>query len=167
MGYPPEVELPRQVGRVAMNWSHLEQATSITLWIVAEVRVGQGRLLTSGIPLATQWDQITACLLNTSFSPDTREWFRGWRRSADVLRIRRDDAIHAIWWPTGSSDSPFGAIETVGQRARRTVGEDVVPGGVAAIRGLANEIARSCIDLVRWAGEIMGPQMRVGSPATE
>jgi hypothetical protein len=166
LDYPPEVELPRQVGRVAMNWSHLEQVTSITLWVVAELRVGQGRLLTSGMPVSTQWDLISARLLESSFSPDMREWFRAWRRTSEVLRVRRDDAIHAIWWPTGGAESPLGAMDVVGRRARRTVKEDVVPGGVAGIRGLANEIARACIDLVRWTTNIMGPQAQLGSGST-
>jgi hypothetical protein len=158
MDFQPDVELPRQVGRVAMNWSHLEQATSITLWIAAELNVSQGRILTAGVPLATQWDQISARLLAASFSPDMREWFRDWRRRADALRIRQDDVIHAIWWPTGGSESPYWAIDTLSQRARDTVQEDVVPGGTAALRGLANEIASACIDLVNWTSHVMGPQ---------
>jgi hypothetical protein len=91
MDFQPDVELPRQVGRVAMNWAHLEQATSITLWIAAELKVSQGQLLTAGVPLPTQWDQISERLLAASFSPDMREWFRDWRRRADALRIRQDD----------------------------------------------------------------------------
>ena len=158
MDFQPDVELPRQVGRVAMNWSHLEQATSITLWIAAELNVSQGRILTAGVPLSTQWDQISARLLAASFSPDMREWFRDWRRRADALRTRRDDVIHAIWWSTGGSDSPYWAIDELSQRARDTVQEDVVPGGTAALRGLANEIASACIDLVNWTSHVMGPQ---------
>ena len=158
MDFQPDVELPRQVGRVAMNWSHLEQATSITLWIAAELNVSQGRILTAGVPLPTQWDQISARLLAASFSPDMREWFRDWRRRADALRTRQDDVIHAIWWPTGGSDSPYWAIDELSQRARDTVQEDGVPGGTAALRGLANEIASACIDLVNWTSHVMGPQ---------
>jgi hypothetical protein len=158
MDFPPDVELPRQVGRVAMNWSHLEQATSITLWIAAELKVSQGQLLTTGVSLPTQWDQISARLLAASFSPDMREWFRDWRRRADALRIRRDDVIHAIWWPTGGSESPYWAIDALSRRARDTVQEDVMPGGTPALRGLANEIASACIDLVNWTSQVMGPQ---------
>ena len=141
-----------------MNWAHLEQATSITLWIAAELKVSQGELLTAGVPLPTQWDQISERLLAASFSPDMREWFRDWRRRADALRIRQDDVIHAIWWPTGGSESPYWAIDALSRRARDTVQEDVMPGGTAALRGLANEIASTCIDLVNWTSQIMGPQ---------
>ena len=73
--------------------------------------MSQGRILTAGAPLSTQWDQISARLLAASFSPDMRESFRDWRRRADALRIRRDDVIHTIWWPTGGSDSPYWAID--------------------------------------------------------
>ena len=156
--YPPRVELPRQVGRVAMNWGHLEYLTSVTLWVAVNVSTGKGRLLTNGVALLTQWDQIEARLsMEDAFTPEMREWFKAWRKKADVLRVRRNEAVHSFWGTSDDPDAPYAALDLLGRKARVAVREDVVPGGAEALRLLASEIGEACIELAKWTAEIMGP----------
>ena len=140
-----------------MNWSHLEQATAVALWVAAGVKVGQGRLLTNGVPTLIQWDQIATRLSAPSFQPELLSWFKEWRKRAEALRLRRNDAIHSMWGATGDSDYPHIALDALSRRARGVVREDVVPGGAASLRGLANEIGTATLHLVDWTANTMGP----------
>ncbi|HXN62336.1 MAG TPA: hypothetical protein VN886_17965 [Acidimicrobiales bacterium] len=155
--YPPDVELPRQVGRVAMNWGHLEHATALTLWVACDVSTGRGRLLTNGVPLLTQWEQVAARLSMEPFTEELREWFKRWRKGADALRIRRNEAVHSFWGTSDDLQSPYAALDLLSRAARVKVREDVVPGGAESLRILANEIGASCIELTKWTAETMGP----------
>jgi hypothetical protein len=140
-----------------MNWGHLENATAITLWVAVDVSTGQGRLLTNGVPLLTQWDQIEGRLSMDPFPPELLAWFKLWRKKADALRVRRNEAVHSFWGTSDDPDSPYAALDLLGRKARVSVREDVVPGGAETLRNLANEIASACVELVKWTAETMGP----------
>ncbi len=140
-----------------MNWAHLEQATALTLWVATDVSTGQGRLLTNGVSLLTQWDQITARLSMDGFTPDLGEWFKRWRKKADTLRIRRNEAVHSFWGTSDDRQTPHVALDLLSRAARVNVRQDVVPGGAATLRVLANEIGEACVELTKWTVETMGP----------
>ncbi|MGA9078227.1 MAG: hypothetical protein WB383_07850 [Acidimicrobiales bacterium] len=143
-------DIARAVGRVALNWAHLEAMTSITLWTLANLpRVSLGTLLTNGVPVATQWDQIQV-LLHSTKQDALLEWFTSWRCQAAQLQGSRNEAVHSQWFPTGDHARPFEAWDLLSRKARADARRNVMPGGVTEVDALADSIAVSFRDLQNW-----------------
>jgi hypothetical protein len=145
-------DIARAVGRVALNWAHLEAMTSLTLWTLADLpNLGFGSLLTNGVPVATQWDQIQI-LLRTTERDALLEWFTSWQGQAAQLQGRRNEAVHSQWFPTGDHARPFEAWDLLSRkaRARAEARRNVMPGGVTEVDALADSIAVNFRDLQNW-----------------
>jgi hypothetical protein len=143
-------DIARAVGRVALNWAHLEAMTSLTLWTLADLpKLSLGTVPTNGVPLATQCDQIQV-LLHTTERDALLEWFRSWRGKAAQLQGRRNEAVHSQWFPTRDHARPFEAWDMLSKKARADARRNIILGGVTEVDALADAIAVSFRDLQNW-----------------
>jgi hypothetical protein len=149
-------EIYEAVGSVAVAWSHLERRTHGALWTFAsEGKFAlhmPSRVLIAGMALPAQWDAIEVFLSQPSMGDaDAATWFRDWRRKAERLQTRRNDAVHSSWAIDASNPEPSArAIDVVSRKARGGERWDVVPGGKADVTLLAEAIEKHHVDLADW-----------------
>lgn len=138
----PEDELFLAIGRVAANWSLLEVVSGLVLMgLVGSRDETLARAVVAGQRVENVWDTTEALLVAYGDTASERlDEFRGWRRSANACRRRRNEAIHSAWSLTESGDKPA-AWDMMSQRAKRGARGDLFPGGVDELEELARDIA--------------------------
>jgi hypothetical protein len=138
----PEDELFLAIGRVAANWSLLEVVSGLVLMgLVGNRDETLARAVVAGQRVENVWDTTEALLVAYGDTASERlDEFRGWRRSANVCRRRRNEAIHSAWSLTESGDKPA-AWDMMSQRAKQGARGDLFPGGVDELEDLARDIA--------------------------
>lgn len=138
----PEDELFLAIGRVAANWSLLEVVSGLVLMgLVGSRDETLARAVVAGQRVENVWDTTEALLVAYGDTASERlDEFRGWRRSANACRRRRNEAIHSAWSLTESGDKPA-AWDMMSQRAKRGARGDLFPGGIDELEDLARDIA--------------------------
>jgi hypothetical protein len=144
-GQPSHVhddELYMAIGRVAANWSLLEVVSGLVLMgLIGRRDETLARAVVAGQRVENVWDTTEALLIGYGDTAAERlDEFRGWRRSANVCRRRRNEAIHSAWSLTDSGDKPA-AWDMMSQRAKQGARGDLFPGGVEELEELARDIA--------------------------
>ncbi len=135
-------ELYLAIGRVAANWSLLEVVSGLVLMgLVGSRDETLARAVVAGQRVENVWETTEALLVGYGEPAAERlDEFRGWRRSANVCRRRRNEAIHSAWALTDSGDNPA-AWDMMSQRAKQGARGDLFPGGVDELEELARDIA--------------------------
>lgn len=149
------------LGRVSLNWSYLEMQSAATLWVAADLRLREARILTNGQQIQTIWQQTELCLGVEDLASDLGNWFHEWQVRADTLRVRRNRAIHSQWLPTGNPSSPYEALEWLSRGTRVDAKSNVVPGASADLNDLATSIGLLGQELLTWGSSSLVPQMRL------
>jgi hypothetical protein len=139
-----EDELHRALGRIAANWSLIEIDSGLVLMgLVGNRDEMLARAVVAGQRVENVWETIQALL--TAYGDAGAEQlaaFTVWRRAANKLRRRRNEAIHSAWSLTSDGEGPQ-AWDVMSQRAKRGARSDLFPGGVAELEELAGAIAAS------------------------
>ncbi len=141
-GDQAEDHLYLAIGRIAANWSLIELVSGLVLVGLLGIRdESLARAVVAGQRVENVWETIDA-LLVAHGDPVAEQLaeFRRWRRRANALRRRRNEAIHSAWSVTGSTEQPA-AWDVMSQKAKRGVRADLFPGGVAELEELARNIA--------------------------
>jgi hypothetical protein len=143
--------LTNEVGRVVLNWTHLEMTSHIVLWLVADLASSNvGRIMTSGIPTATIWEQTALLLTERNAAEDLKQWYKVWTAKAHQVKDERNRAVHGWWFATGDAQAPYTALDAMSRGARKGIRENVVPRGQGGIMATADAIVQHTSDLVRW-----------------
>jgi hypothetical protein len=75
-----------EMGRVVLNWTHLETISHAVHWLSAGFpNTNVARIMTSGLPTSTVWEQTMLLLGERDGSEPMLEWFKGWRATAGDL----------------------------------------------------------------------------------
>jgi hypothetical protein len=144
-------QIPFHLGRVVLNWGHIEATTAVTLWGAAgNLNVEVGRILTAGVAVGIQWEQIALLLARDGVPAELGTWWASWVPTAKELQTRRNAAVHGYWLATGELNAPFKALDFTSQKARKGPREDRSPGGSEGLRVLANEIGAAHEALLAW-----------------
>lgn len=144
-------QIPFHLGRVVLNWGHVEAATTVALWGAARIpNVEVGRVLTAGTPVVVQWEQIGLLLARDGVPSELATWWANWVPRAKGFQARRNAAVHGYWLPTGETSEPFMALDFISQKSRKGVLEDRSPGGSEGLRVLADEIGVAHEQLLAW-----------------
>lgn len=130
------------IGRVAANWSLVELVSGLVLMgLVGSREETLARAVVAGQRVENVWDTIEALLVAYGERvEDQLAEFRRWRRQANSLRRRRNEAIHSAWSLTESTGKPA-AWDMMSQKAKQGARADLFPGGVAELEDLARDIA--------------------------
>jgi len=139
---PAEDELYLAIGRVAANWSLVELVSGLVLMgLVGSRDETLARAVVAGQRVENVWETIDALLVAYGDPvAEQRSEFGSWRRTANALRRRRNEAIHSAWSLTDSGGRAA-AWDMMSQRAKRGARPDLFPGGVADLEELARDIA--------------------------
>ncbi len=137
-----EDELYVAIGRVAANWSLVELVSGLVLMgLVGSREETLARAVVAGQRVENVWETIEALLVAYGErAAEQLDEFRRWRRNANALRRRRNEAIHSAWALTGTGGGAA-AWDVMSQRAKRGARADLFPGGVADLEELALAIA--------------------------
>jgi hypothetical protein len=153
--------IPFELGRVVLNWGHIEATTTVTLWGAAgNLNVEVGRILTAGVPIGVQWEQIELLLARDEVPSELAAWWAKWVPTAKALQARRNAAVHGYWLSTGEMNAPFKALDFTSQKARKGLREDRSPGGSEGLRVLANEIGEAHEALLAWIKSDLTAEMQ-------
>jgi hypothetical protein len=145
-----ETSLANEVGRLVLNWTHLEMTAHIVLWLVADLASSNVGRMTSGIPPATIWEQTALLLTERNAAKDVEQWYKVWTAKAHRLKDERNRAVHGWWFATGDAQAPYTALDAMSRGARKGIRENVVPRGQGGIMATADAIVQHTSDLVRW-----------------
>jgi hypothetical protein len=139
---PDDQGLYHALGLIAARWSGVELQSGVMLAVATGNDNAQvGRIMVSGQPIHVVWDLTAAILkLYREDASAVLGEFESWRKLADRLRIRRNDAIHSGWLLV--EDGPT-AWDMFSRKAREDIRLNLFPAGVAELRQLAVDIA-SC-----------------------
>jgi hypothetical protein len=137
-----EDQLYLALGRVAVNWSLVELVSGLVLMgLLGSREESLARAVVAGQRVENVWATIEALLV--AYGEPVEEQlaeFRLWRRNANNLRRRRNEAIHSAWSLTGSAGKAA-AWDMMSQRAKHGARSDLFPGGVPDLEELAQSIA--------------------------
>ena len=129
------------IGRVAANWSLLEVVSGLVLMgLVGSRDETLARAVVAGQLVENVWDTTEALLVAYGDTASERlDEFRGWRRSANACRRRRNEAIHSAWSLTESSENPA-AWDMMSQKAKRGARTDLLEREIGGLPGHGNQV---------------------------
>ena len=157
---PAADHLYRAIGQVAANWSLVELVSGLVLMgLVGSRDETLARAVVAGQRVENVWETTEALLVAYGDRvADQLAEFRRWRRNANTLRRRRNEAIHSAWSFTGSGGRAA-AWDMMSQKAKQGARPDLFPGGVAELEELARDIAALEARLTEMHESIfIGPQ---------
>ena len=106
------------IGKVAMEWSALENSVHRLAWCLAGLNANMGRCITQHLALGTILDSILAMSVELALPSERQKQLRELRSQCEPLRLRRNEVVHALWGIAPGTNLAKGELTAIVVKAR-------------------------------------------------